>query len=91
MRLWIVESECLGFDVQVLLGTVDFEFLEIGVAVEKLLMIREAVVLDPIVGTNEAVRKPTHVGFPIADEKIKIVRSVARGRRRRRFTCQRTG
>ncbi len=89
MRLWVVEPECLGFDVQMLLWIVDFEFLKIGVAVEQLLMIRDAVVLDPIVGPNKAVGKPAHVSFPIADEEIKIVRSIACGRRR--FTSERTG
>jgi hypothetical protein len=57
----------------VLLRIVDFEFLKVRVAVEKLLMIRDAVVLDPIVGANETVRKPTHMSFPVADKKIKIV------------------
>ena len=71
------------------LWIVDLELLEIGVAIEKFLVIRNAVVLDPIVGANEAIRKPTHVSFPIADQKIKIVRSVTRGRRR--FSCKRTG
>ena len=71
------------------LGIVDFEFLKVRVAVEKLLMIRDAVILDPIVGANEAVGKPAHVSLPIADEKIKIVRSVTR--RSRRFTCYCTG
>ena len=85
MRLWIIQPECLGFDVQVLLGIVDFEFFKVRVAVQKLLVIRDAVVLDPIIGANEAVRKPAHMSFPIADEKIKIVRSVALWRRR--FSC----
>src|SRR5215471_3963277 len=68
-----------------LLGTVDFEFLKVRVAVEKLLVIRDAVVLNPIVGANKAVGKPAHVSLPSADEKIKIVRSVTRWSRR--FTC----
>ena len=52
MRLWIIQPECLGFDVQVLLGIVDFEFFKVRIAVEKLLMIGDTVVLDPIVGAN---------------------------------------
>jgi hypothetical protein len=89
MRLRIIEPERLGFDVQVLLGIVDFEFFKVRVAVQKLLVIRDAVVLDPIVGANKAVRKPAHMSFPVADEEIKIMRTVTCGRRR--FTCQRTG
>jgi hypothetical protein len=73
MRLRIVEPECLSLDVQMLLGIIDFEFLKVRVAVEELLMIRDAVVLDPIVGANETIGKPAHVSFPIADQKIEIV------------------
>ena len=72
-----------------LLGIVDFEFFKVRVAVQKLLVIRDAVVLDPIVGANKAIGKPAHMSFPVADEEIKIMRSVTRGRRR--LTCQRTG
>src|SRR5215831_8414591 len=68
-----------------LLWIVDLKLLEIGVAIEKLLMIGDAVIIDPIVRTNKAIRKPAHVSLPVADEKIKIVRSVTRGSRR--FTC----
>jgi hypothetical protein len=37
----------------VLLGIVHFEFLKIRVAVEELLVIRDAVILDPIVGDDD--------------------------------------
>jgi len=30
-------------------------------------VIGDAVVLNPVVGTNEAVRKPAHVSLPVAD------------------------
>ena len=79
MRLRIIQPQCLGFDVQVLLGIVDVEFFEVGIGIEKLLMIRDAVILDPIVGAYEAIGKPPYMSLPIADEKIKIVRSIARG------------
>lgn len=36
VRIGIVQSQRLGFDVQVLFTIVDFEFLKIGVAVENL-------------------------------------------------------
>src|SRR5262245_52765471 len=64
-----------------LLWIVDFKLLEIGVAIEELLMIGDAVVLDPIVGANEAIGKPAHVSFPVADKEIEVVRSIARRRR----------
>ena len=78
MRLRIVQPECLGFDVQALLGIVDVEFFEVGIGVEKLLVIRDAVVLDPIVGAYEAIGKPPYMSLPIADEKVEIVRSIVR-------------
>jgi hypothetical protein len=51
----------------VLLGIVDFEFLKVRVAVENLLMIRDAVILDPCIGTNKAIRKAAHVSLPVSD------------------------
>ena len=72
-----------------LLWIVDLKLLEIGVAIEKLLMVRDAVILDPIAGTNKAIRKPAHVSLPVADKEVEVVRSIARGNRR--FTCYCTG
>ena len=43
--------------MQMLLRTIDIELFEIGVAIEELLMIGDAIVLDPIVGTDEAIRQ----------------------------------
>jgi hypothetical protein len=63
----------------VFLRVVDFKFLKVRVAVEEFFVIRDSVVLDPIVGTNEAIRKAAHMSLPIADQKIKIVRSIACG------------
>ena len=37
------------------LGIVDFEFLEVRIAVEELLMIRDAVVFDPIIRADGAI------------------------------------
>ena len=71
--------ECLRFDVQMLLGIIDFELLEIRIGIEKLLMIRDAVVLDPIAGANQSVGKPAHVSLPIAYKEVEIVRPIARG------------
>ena len=51
-------------------------------------MIGDAVILDPVVGTNKAIGQPAHVSLPVADKEIEIVRSVMRWSRR--FTCYRT-
>jgi hypothetical protein len=72
-----------------LLWIVDLKFLEIGVAIEELLMVGDAVILDPIVGTNKAIGQPAYVSLPIADKEVEVVRSIARGSRR--FTCYCTG
>ena len=84
-RVGIVQPERLRLDVQMLLWIVDLKLLKIGVAIEKLLMIRDAVIIDPIVGPNQAVGKAAHVSLPVADKKVEVVRSIARGSRR--FTC----
>ena len=84
MRVMVVQPERLRLDVQMLLWIVDLKLLEIGVAIENLLMIGDAVVLDPIVGANQAIGKPAHVSLPIADKEVEVVRSIAC--RSRRFT-----
>ena len=72
-RLGVIQPERLRLDVQMLLWIVDLELFKISVAVEKLLVIGDAVILDPIVGTDETIRKPAHVGLPVADEEIEVV------------------
>jgi hypothetical protein len=64
--------------VEVFLGIIDLKLLKVRIAIEKLLMIRDAVILDPSGGTNKTIRKPPHVSLPVSDEKIEIVRSVMR-------------
>ena len=88
MRIRIVQPERLRLDVQMLLWIVDLKLLEIGVAIEKLLMIGDAVIVDPIVGANQPIREPANMSLPVADKEIKVVRSIVR--RGRRFTCGRT-
>jgi len=61
---------------------IDLKLLKIGVAIEELLMVGDAIVLDPIIGPNKAIRKPAHVSLPVADKEVEIVRSIARGSRR---------
>ena len=75
--------------MKVLLGIIDFKLLKVRVAIEKLLMIRDAVILDPSVGPNKTIRKPAHVSLPITDKEVEVVRSIAR--MSRRFTCNCTG
>ncbi len=89
MRLGVVQPERLRLDVQMLLWIVDLKLLEIGVAIEKLLMVGDAVILDPIVGANHAIGKPSHVSLPVADNEVEVVRSITHGSRR--FTCYYTG
>ena len=38
-------------------------------------MIRDAVILDPIVEANKAIRKSAHMSLPIADQQIEVMRS----------------
>jgi hypothetical protein len=52
-------------------------------------MIGNAVILDPIVGTNKAIGKPAHVSRPVADKEVEVVRSIAQASRR--FTRYCTG
>jgi hypothetical protein len=85
----IVQPECLRFNVKVFLGIIDLKLLKVRVAIKKLLMIRDAVILDPGVGTNKTLRKPAHVSLPVADNEVEVVRSIVRGSRR--FTCDCTG
>ena len=47
--------------MQMLLWIIDLKLLKIGVAIEELLMVGDAIVLDPIVGPNKAIGKPAHV------------------------------
>jgi hypothetical protein len=72
-----------------LLWIIDLKLLEIGVAIEELLMIGDAVILNPIVGTNKAIGKPAHVSLPVADKEVEVVRPIAR--RSRGFACYCTG
>ena len=88
-RVGIVQPKRLRLDMQMLLRTIDIELFEIGVAIEELLMIGDAVILNPIVLTNKAIGQPAHASLPVADKEIEVVRPIARGRRR--FSCYCTG
>jgi hypothetical protein len=75
--------------VQILLWIVDFKLLEIGVAIEELLVVGDAVILDPIVRANKPIGKPAHVSLPVADKEVEVVRSIMRGSRRFARYCTR--
>jgi len=64
--------------VQVLLRIVDLELLKVRIAVEDLLVIRDAVILDPSGRTDQTIGKPANVSLPVTDEEVKVVGSVAR-------------
>ena len=67
VRLGIVEAEGLRLDALLLVGGGDVEFFEVGIAVEKFVVIGDAVVLDPGVGAVQAIGEAADVRFPVAD------------------------
>ena len=76
-RSWIVETKRLRFDAKFLIGARHVELFEVRVAIEKFMVIRNAIVHDPGIGIIEAVGEPADVRFPVADEEVKIVRTIA--------------
>src|SRR5207237_5880916 len=72
----------LSFDVEVLLVIIHLKLLKIRITIQKLLVIRDAVILDPSVGANKTIRQPAHVSLPVTDKKIEVVRSVMSGSKR---------
>jgi len=80
MRVRIVQLSICPLMCRCFSG-VDLKLLKVCVGTEKLLMIRDAVVLDPVVRTDKTIRETTDMSLPITDKKIEIVRSVMRGRR----------
>jgi hypothetical protein len=87
MGVGIVQPECLRLNVKVFLGIIDLKLLKVRIAIEKLLMVRDAVILDPSVGTNKTLREPAHVSLPVPDKEVEVVRSIVRGSGR--FTSRR--
>jgi hypothetical protein len=75
-RFGIIESEGLRLYTEFVIGAGNVELFKIGVAVEKLFMIRDAIVFDPDIRALQAFGESTNMGFPVPDEKIEIVRSV---------------
>ena len=57
--------------MQMLLWIIDLKLLKIGVAIEELLMVGDAIVLDPIVGLDKAIGKSAHVSLPVANKESK--------------------
>ena len=65
--------------MEVFLGIIDLKLLKVRIAIEKLFMIRDAVILDPSVGTNKTIRQTAHVSLPVTNKEVEVVRSIARG------------
>src|ERR1035438_98226 len=76
-RCRVVEAERLGFDTQLLVSAGDVEFFKVRVAIEDFMVVRDAVILNPDIGIVQAIGQAPHVGLPVADEKVEIVRAVA--------------
>ena len=67
----------MRLDVEFLVRAGDLELLEVRITVEKLLVVRDTAVLNPDIGVIEAVGKAADVGLPVANEKVKVVRTIA--------------
>lgn len=76
VRFGIIESERLRLYSEFVVGAGNVELFKISVAVEKLFMIRDAIVFDPDIRSLQAFGESTNMCFPVTDEKIEIVRSV---------------
>ena len=59
------------------LGIVDLELLKVCIAVENLLVIRDAVILNPSGRTDQTIWKPANVSLPVTNEEVEVVGSVA--------------
>ena len=79
VRFGIIESERLRLYTEFVIGAGNVELFKISVAVEKLFMIRDAIV-DPDIRALQAFGESTNMRLPVTDEKIEIVRSVPRRR-----------
>ena len=77
VRVRVIEAKGLGFDAELVIGGRNIELFEIRIAIEKFLVVRDAVVLDPHVGALQAFGQAANVGLPVSDEKIEVVRSIA--------------
>ena len=71
--------------MQVFLGIVDLELLKVRVAVKDLLVIRDAVILNPTSRTDQTIGKPANVSLPVTDEEVEVVGSVAQRGSLRRY------
>src|SRR3984957_1438973 len=76
-RRRVLEAQRLPFNVQFLVGAVHLELLKVRVAVEKFVMVRDAVVHVPCIRVIQPVRQPPHMRLPVTDEKIEVVRAIA--------------
>jgi len=74
--VWVVQSQCLRLNVKMLLRAVYLELLEVGIAIEKFLMVRYAVIRVPGVRAVQPVREPPNMCLPISDQEIKVMRTI---------------
>jgi hypothetical protein len=69
-----------------LIGVIHFELLKVRIAVEDLLVIRDAVILKPGGRTDQTIGKPANVSLPVTDEEVEVVGSVAQRGSLRRYS-----
>jgi len=81
VRFGIIDSERLRLYTEFVIGAGNVELFKISVAVEKLFMVRDAIVFDPDIRALQSFRESTNMRLPVTDEKIEIVRSVPLRRR----------
>jgi hypothetical protein len=73
----IVEAKRLRLDVKLLVGASDFELFEVRVAIEKLVVIRDAVVLVPNIRVIQAVGQAANMSLPVADKEVEVMGAIA--------------
>jgi hypothetical protein len=56
------------------------KLFKVSVAAEEFLMIRDSVVLNPDIRVVQTIWMSADVRFPVVDEKVEIVRAIAKGR-----------
>ncbi len=78
----IVKPQRLRLDMKLFVGAGNFKLFEVRIAIEELVVIGDAVVLIPDIGIVEAIRQAADVRFPVADEEVKVVGTVALGEKR---------
>ena len=55
MRFRVIQPQGLSLDAEVFLSVTNIELFEVGVAVQNLVVVRNAVVFDPAMGADEPI------------------------------------